>query len=113
MIDTPADRRDAEAVWADAANLPDDTLGALLDAAWSACVEYLPARLAALDPNDVPGPVLRRWQTATVLHARELWNAAQRDGDVIGFDTYGVRARPLTDSVRGLLRPARGVPMVG
>jgi hypothetical protein len=50
---------------------------------------------------------------ANVYEARELWAASRRDGDVIGFDTYAVRVRPLSATVQSLLRPSRGVPMSG
>jgi hypothetical protein len=104
-----ADATAARELWPDADTIADATLDRLLGAAWEACAAFLPA--AATDPMPVPVP--EAWVHANVLHARDLWTAYRREGDVIGFDQYAVRVAPLAASVRALLRPARGVPMVG
>lgn len=98
---------DARALWPDAGPIPDATLQQLLEAAWETCEAFLPAD--ALDAVTPP----RRYVHANVLHARDLWTSYRREGDVVGFDTYAVRVRPLSDSVRALLRPQRGRPQVG
>lgn len=55
-----------------------------------------------------------RYTLATVMQAREIYSAGQRDsGDVIGFGDYAIRARPLTAAIKQLLRPQRGRPAVG
>lgn len=108
-MDPVADLDAARALWPDADTITDETLGQLLAAAWEACQAFLPAD--ATDPE--PSPVPSAWVLANVLHARDLWTAYRREGDVIGFDSYAVRVAPLAASVRALLRPARGVPMVG
>lgn len=100
---SPEQARD---LWADAP-LDDDTLTLLLDAAQESCQEYAPASV---------DPVPFRYTQAVAMQAQDVWNAFQRDtGDVIGFADSGlaVRVRPLSSSVRALLRPRRGVPMVG
>ena len=58
-------------------------------------------------------PVPPRYTQAVILHAREVSQAVTRSGDLIGFDTYAVRARDLTPTVKALLRPRRAVPVVG
>lgn len=95
----------ARAWWADAQHLPDDTLTALLEDATHACQEYAPSLMAGAERP-------AGWARACVLQARELWAAAQRDGDLIGTDELLVRARPLTGAVRQLLRPRRGKPVI-
>jgi hypothetical protein len=114
--DPPADLAYARSIWADARDISDEVLGDLLDTAWSACAEYAPAEQVARyasDPGAFPGGILVRWRHANVLHARDLWRAAARDGDVVSFDAYAMRVRPVSDVVRALLRPRRGVPQVG
>ena len=92
--------------WADAQHLPDPVLVQLLEDSTEACREFAP---------DLPvdSPVPPGYGRAVVLQARELWSAAQRDGDVIGGDDFPVRVRPLIASVRQLLRPRRGKPRLG
>lgn len=53
------------------------------------------------------------WMLATVYQAREVYAAGQRDGDIIGLGDYAIRARPLTGTVKSLLRPQPGRPKVG
>lgn len=103
-----ATQDEARKLWPDADTLPGDTLDLLLDTAWEQCERYVPAD--ELDP--APSPVPFRWVQANVLAARDLWTAYRRDGDVLGFDNYAVTVRPLSSTVRQLLRPARGVPGV-
>ena len=45
------------------------------------------------------------WMIACVYQAREVYAAGQREGDIIGLGDYAIRARPLTGTVRSLLRP--------
>lgn len=100
---------DARLLWPDADTLDDDLLQRLLDVATERCEQYLPEQLLVDYPDPIPLP----WQTACILDARDTWTASRRDGDVIGFDTYAIRVRPLSDTVKGLLRPRRGRPLVG
>lgn len=96
-------------LWADASTMADDTLTFLLAAAWSQCAEYLASVSVTVDP--LPDPLSERWVLGNVYQARELWAAARREGDVIGFDTFAVQPRPLTATVKALLRPLRAVPL--
>lgn len=100
-----ASRTQARAHWADAKSLPDDVLDVLLEAATEACAAYAPV---------VPQPYPMGYMLATVYHAREIHSASSRDsGDVIGFGDFAIRARPLTASVKSLLRPQRGRKATG
>jgi hypothetical protein len=111
-MDRPADDAAAHALWPDSEGIPSDTLDLLLDTAWEACEQYLPAEqvTAAAAPGFVPP---YRWVSANVLHARDVWTAYRQDGGVLSFDAYAVQVKPLSGPVRALLRPPRGVPMVG
>lgn len=109
--DNPATLASAREQWADASTLADETLQTLLDVAWERCEAFLPAAQVAAYADGGDAPL--RWAQAVVLDARDVWTAFRRDGDVIGFETYAVRVRPLSDTVAGMLRPRRGVPMVG
>lgn len=111
-MDRPASEDDAHALWPDSTAVPTDTLNLLLDTAWEACEAYIPAdQLAAADASTDPPP--QRWVSGNVLHARDVWTAYRQDGGVLSFDAYAVTIRPLSGPVRALLRPPRGVPMVG
>ena len=124
--------------WPDATNVGEAALVILLTAAQDICEAYAPA-LTTSDPSlveDPPGSGLfvtgwadtdgdglygaevgevpERYMLATIYQARELWAASKRDGDVIGLgDGYALRSRPLTGVVKSLLRPQRGVPVLG
>lgn len=95
----------AREMWADAPKV-DTTLRRYLDASHAQVEPYAP-ELA--DGVQVP----ENYKLAEVLQARELWGAARRDGDVIGFDDgSAIRARPLSSAAKSLLRPptpGRGV----
>lgn len=72
---------------------------------------------ATVTGTAVPVVVVRAvpssYMLATVYQARETYDAAIRDGDVIGVGDYAIRARPLTGAVKQLLRPARYSLFVG
>lgn len=98
----------ARSLWADAP-LDDPALELLLAAAQEACEAYAPV---LLEGDLIP----YRFTQAVAMQAQESWNTMQRDtGDVIGFADANVYARvkPLTGSVRQLLRPHRAVPAIG
>lgn len=91
----------ARLMWPDAPKV-DATLQGYLDAAHGPCLAYAPA----LPVTDPPTPTPEAYKLAEVMQARELWQAARRDGDVIGFDDgSAVRARPLSTVAKVLLRP--------
>jgi hypothetical protein len=98
---------DVRARWADAP-LADDVLASMLAAAHVQCLAYAPT-LA------VGAPVPANYLEAEVIQVRALYQAQERDGDVIGYggDGYAVRVRPLGQDVKSLLRPRRGVPVIG
>jgi len=110
MIDAAAQLDDAHRQWVDSTSMPDDVVEELLVTAWDELVVYLPGDAVATPPIAEPPP---RWVKANVLHARDLWAAGMRNGDVIGFDAFAVTVRPLSRTVATLLRPPRGRPLVG
>lgn len=99
-VTTPwATKTDARLHWKGAASLDDTMLDQLLAAADEAVRAFAPV---LADATVVPtGYVL-----ATVYQAKEVRDAAQRDGDTIGVGDYVIRSRPLTASVKQLLRPS-------
>lgn len=106
---------DARELWPDAVAVSDDTLDALLDAAYVVCQRFA-APSIGVDPalpDVVDAGVVGVRRLANVYEARELWQASRRDGDVIGFESYAVRVRPLSSTVQSLLRPSRGAPLTG
>lgn len=106
-LPTWAQLDDVRRTWADAP-LSDTDLTALILAAHVQCEAYAPALAegATVPPNYVEGEAL-------AVH--ELGAAHERDGDVLGFgaEGYAVRVRPLSASVKALLRPRRAVPRLG
>lgn len=97
---------EVSARWDDAP-LDDELLGAMLAAAHEQLVAYAPVL-----PDGATVPA--RYREAEVLQVKALWQAQERDNDVIGFGEagYAVRVRPLGQDVRSLLRPRRGKPVV-
>lgn len=110
-----ADLDDARRLWPDAVSLDDDVLDDLLDAAFVVCSRFAAPSIGVdpTPPEVVDAGVVGVRRLANVYEARELWAASRRDGDVIGFDSYAVRVRPLSSTVQSLLRPASGRPMTG
>lgn len=104
---TWATREDARELWPDA---PVDD--ALLDDMLGSAHEIVAAYAPALAVGD---PVPYRYVQAEVLQAIEHFQATQRNGDVLGFGDsgYAVRVRPLTASVKNLLRPRRARARLG
>lgn len=102
-----ATRDDARDLWPDAP-VDDALLDAMLSSAHEVVVAYAPV-LA------VSAPTPYRYVQAEVLQAIEHYQATQRNGDVLGFGDSGfaIRVRPLSTSVKSLLRPRRAVPAIG
>lgn len=101
-VDT--DSPDLLELWPESANIDQQTRDRLLRAAHEQCSAYAPVL-------PVGAPIPDRWPFAQILQAGEIYSAASRDGDVIGFsDQVAIRVRPLGNDVRALLRPRRGVP---
>lgn len=93
----------ARVLWA---NAPDDDvlLDLLLNAAEEVCVAYASVQLA----TDV-SPVPYRYTQAVVFQARDTW---AQQGPSTDLDGILVVHRPMTPTVRSLLRPRPGVPTV-
>lgn len=106
---------DARRLWPDAVTVDDDTLSDLLDAAYLVCSRFAAPSIGVdpAPPDVVDAGVVGVRRLANVYEARELWAASRREGDVIGFDSYAVRVRPLSATVQSLLRPAAGRPLTG
>ena len=92
-------------MWADAPD--DDTrLTQLLAAAQEECATYAPALATG-------ATVPARYLEALVLQAKDGFDAARRQGDLLGGEDYPIRVRPLSDVVRQKLRPRNPVPRFG
>jgi molybdopterin-guanine dinucleotide biosynthesis protein A len=103
-----ATRDTIRAMWADAPT--DDTrLDQLLAAAQEEAEAYAPT----LPVTDPPAPVPARYVEALALQCKEIWEAGQRSGDLIGGEDYPIRVRPLSDAVKQLLRPRNPRPRFG
>ncbi|MFW5473692.1 hypothetical protein ACOCJ5_10310 [Knoellia sp. CPCC 206450] len=107
-MDSWATPEKAKRFWPDAENLDPEHLDELLETATEACAAYAPSL-----PDGTPRP--RRHELAVIFHARDLHTAAERkgDSDLVGVADYAIRARPLADAVRQLLRPRHAVPRFG
>lgn len=94
--------------WPEAANIGDTFMARLLSSAERTVAAYAP-KLA--DGEDVPDA----YTLAVVLHARDTWQATRRVGDAvaIGDAGYAIRVRPLSDTVKQLVRPPEAVPGFG
>lgn len=96
---------DAKLHWPDARTMDPDLLDDLLAIAQEDVEPFAPAPKLDLDGQPV---IPRRYTLAVINQARELWAAIKRDGGVIGTEFAALRARPLVDVVKQLLRPTRG-----
>lgn len=94
--------------WVEAENIGPTLVGRLLASAQAAVEAYAPK----LAPGD---PVPDSYTLAVVLQARDTWQASRRVGDAvaIGDAGYPIRVRPLSDTVRQLVRPPEAVPGFG
>ena len=93
----------ARQTWPDAPG-DDVVLTRLLEAAQEQAEAFAP----------VPGDIVpARYTEAVILQARDLAAAATRTGDVVGIDDYPIRVRPLSGTVKQLLRPKQGRPRFG
>jgi hypothetical protein len=93
----------ARSQWANA--LDDVQLYTLLEIAKEQCVTYAPSYLGT--------PPLR-FKQAQLMQARNILNAAKTD-PATGADgeLYVIRPYPMDSFIRELLRPRKGVPLVG
>jgi hypothetical protein len=98
-----------EGLWPDVILLEAADRDAYLQTAFEQCLEYAPV----LGPTD---PVPGRYAMAQIAQASELFAMARaNDGEVLGQSAAGfeIRVKPLSTSVKSLLRPRRAVPEVG
>lgn len=93
--------------WLDAPALDDQLYGQLV-AAKEQCLAFAPA-LA------VDAPVPMRYRQAQLMQTRNLWNSPKSDPNLGGFGGEDMPRTifPMEWSVKNLLRPKRGVPLVG
>ncbi len=103
-IDQVADSGLLDELWPDSTRLSPGTLTVLLDAAQDQC-EGFAAVLAVGDP--VPA----RYKQAVVLQARANYEAARPDGQV-GVEFVMESRTPLLKTIRNLLRPTTGKPVI-
>jgi hypothetical protein len=107
---------DARAAWRESTAVEDARLSSLLATATEVLVPYArQSDVLVSDLGDVtPAPhASARLTEACIAHGKDMWSVmTSSTGDVIGFDAYGVRRRPLSDHVKSLMRPET-VPMVG
>jgi hypothetical protein len=91
--------------WASASD--DDTdLYELLLVARTQCLTYAPALAAG-------APVPASYRKAQLMQARNLWNASKKDeGGGIGPDGFSITVFPMDWSVKNLLRPKTGIPVM-
>ena len=92
--------------WADAP-FDDALLYELLDIAGGQVVAFAPAlALDARIPTD--------YKRAQLMQSRNLWNATKDNGNQeMGADGFTIPIKPLDWHIRQLLRPKRGIPVVG
>ena len=95
------------AEWPDAEHIADATLWALLDLARTQVVAFAPA---LVDEAPVPD----RYREGQRVQARNVWNATRvaPDGST-GQDDFIIRPFPMDWHVKSILRPKRGIPVIG
>jgi hypothetical protein len=94
--------------WADAATMDDDELTQYLAAAYDQCAAYAPALAAGV--NVVPAS----WVQAQITQARAIWRSIEAgDNNGLGPTDLTVTVFPMDWTVKKLLRPNRGKPVVG
>lgn len=90
----------------DDAPLSAEARAILIDAAQAQVEAYAPALPAG---TLIPA----RYKLALLAQIRELARSRARDGDVLGYgDGYAVRVKPLDTTVKALLRPPTGTPVI-
>lgn len=93
--------------WPDAEAIPDWSLHAMLEVAREQCTAFAPAL-----EEDAAVPT--RYREAQRIQARNVWTAAKvaPDGS-LGQEDFIVRPFPLDWHVKAILRPKRGIPVIG
>ena len=102
---SPADARD---VWPDAVEMDDTELEGYLQSAYEQC------RAFATPLADGQTTIPRRVVDAQIMQARAIWRAVTAgDDNGIGPDGLTVTTFPMDRTVKNLLRPTPGRPVVG
>lgn len=98
---------DVVTLWPEAEGIDETLLDILVDAALVQCESYAPdlAEGAAVPAN---------WRLAQLMQVQALWNSSKSGpGDQIGPEGFTVTTYPMDRTVKNLLRPKRGIPVVG
>lgn len=96
---------DARIHWKVGAAVTDPQMTDLLTAAQETLTAWAPALPPDPAPPAPPTPIPFRYKLACIYQAREIYNAGQRDNDTLGTEGFVIRARPITGTVKALLRP--------
>lgn len=95
--------------WADAAGMSDAELEGYLGTAYEQCLEYGPRPALAAGSTTVPA----RWVQAQIMQARAVWRSSVAgDDNGLGAGDLTVTTFPMDWTVKNLLRPRRGRPVV-
>lgn len=101
------DLTDIEPYWPNVHEVPLEALGPLLEAAARQCEEFAPA--LPEPPAELPAGYL----TAQGMQARALWRSGTvGSNDQFGGGEYTVTVFPMDWTVKALLRPKRGRPVI-
>lgn len=103
-----ASLEDAREQWPDAETMTDAELTQYLATAYEQCAAFAPA--LADGATTIPA----RYVQAQIMQARAVWRSVVAgDDNGVGPTDLTVTTFPMDWTVRGLLRPRRGVPAVG
>lgn len=98
---------DVRAYWPNVDEVPPDALEVVLLAAAAQCEQYAPP----LPEQGEPLPTA--WLMAQAMQARALWRSGTvGGGDQYGTGEYTVTVFPMDWTVKALLRPRRGRPVI-
>lgn len=102
------DARPPATDWTDAEEMSDEELLGYLQSAYEQCVDFAPA--LADDVVDIP----RRYVQAQIMQARALWRSVTAgDDNGVGPADLTVTVFPMDWTVKNLLRPRQGRPVLG
>lgn len=91
--------------WRDAAQVTDERLATLLDAAKEAVWSY-GRSLTLADDAPVPDDIPAGWREAHLMQTRNTWNSSKTDPEgILGSGEFEVRPFPMDWMVKQLIRP--------
>lgn len=106
------DTEDVRSQWLDAP-VNDDELADLLKAAWEQCAAYAPEAVGITTGAVVLASVPASYKRAQLMQARALYRALiAGSNDQLGSGEFGVTVFPMDWTVKNLLRPKRGFPVL-